>query len=839
MHRPWMAGIAILLMALLAACSGGTGAGVEPIPFTGAPPVSDYSGPPPATPDVQSFKLNLWDLVQANNRCGSCHGLEGAQAPLFVRRDDINAAYQEANSVVNLTSPQDSRLVVRVREGHNCWLADNLACADIMTTWISNWAGALAAGASRKIELEAPPLREPGESRTFPLDTTAFQTTVYPLLDAHCSGCHSSASSFPQSPLLGEGPGSSTAAVETAYAAARPRINLDEPALSRLVVRLRDEQHNCWSGNCTADAAAMQSRIADLASQSPINPVDPALVTSMATTLYEGTVAAGGNRYEANVIALYEFKTGGGNTVFDTSGVEPAMNLTLSGEYEWFGGWGVSFTGGKAQASTTSSAKLRQAIVGTGEYTIEAWVIPANVVQENRRIVSYSAGVNARNFNLGQTMYSYDFFNRSSNSDANGNPQLSTPDAQQVLQATQQHVVATFNPVEGRRLYVNGNLVASQDPTPGGTLSDWDSSFAFVLGNEVSGAANTSWHGVARMVAIHNRALNDEQIQQNFEAGVGERFYLLFSVAHLINVPDSYVVFEAAQFDSHAYLFREPFFISLDDSVVPDTIDLRGIRIALNGTEVPVGQTYANLQATISSLQYDPETGQLLGGIGAVLPLEKGPELDEFFLSFDQLGSNFYARTPPATPPAPPPQDLAPASLIGVRTFDAINASMSALTGVGRNQQAVRNTYDTIRQSLPTVATLEAFLSSHQVAIAQLAIEYCNVLIDSEPLRSQLFPAFSFNADVGTAYAGRDSAASNALIDPLLDRFLGTTAHPLSAQPDRGDARQELENLIYGIPGSNPARPGLASGGGNATRTRTIAKATCAAMLGSAAMLVQ
>ena len=57
-------------------------------------------------------------------------------------------------------------------------------------------------------------------------------------------------------------------------------------------------------------------------------------------------------------------------------------------------------------------------------------------------------------------MYNYDFFNRSSKTDANGEPRLSTPDADEVLQATLQHVVATFDPVAGRKIYVNGALVS-------------------------------------------------------------------------------------------------------------------------------------------------------------------------------------------------------------------------------------------------------------------------------------------------------------------------------------------------------------------------------------------
>ena len=48
--------------------------------------------------------------------------------------------------------------------------------------------------------------------------------------------------------------------------------------------------------------------------------------------------------------------------------------------------------GGKAQATTTASAKLASMIQASGEYTIEAWVSPANVTQTNANIVSYSGG---------------------------------------------------------------------------------------------------------------------------------------------------------------------------------------------------------------------------------------------------------------------------------------------------------------------------------------------------------------------------------------------------------------------------------------------------------------
>jgi hypothetical protein len=587
----------------------------------------------------------------------------------------------------------------------------------------------------------------------------------------------------------------------------------------------------------------MQTAITNFAAGITPTTVDPNLFTSKATTLYEGTIASGGHRDDSTVIAMYEFKTGqtcgqsitgACATAYDTSGVDPAMDLTLSGNVQWFGGWGLNFAGGKAQASTAASKKLKTLVNATGEYSIEAWVTPGNVVQEDMRIVSYSAGLTQRNFNLGQTMYNYDFFNRSDKTDGNGNPQLSTPDAAEVLQASLQHVVATFDPATGRKIYVNGVLVASNDPAPGGSLNDWDDTFAFVLGNEVSGTR--MWAGVIRLVAIHNRALTVSQIQQNFQAGVGEKYFLMFSVEHLTNVPESFVVFEAQQFDSYSYLFRKPFFISLDGTQHPDMIDVRGLRVGINGGEAAVGQAYANMTTQITTALYSTDTGQTLLDLGTVLPLEKGPDSDEFFLTFDKIASHTFSRPAPVTPPPPTAVDLPPASAIGVHTFDEISASMAALTGVSQLDSSVSTTFGTIRQSLPADSDIKAVLASHQVAIAQLAIGYCDALMENRNTtipRDVMFAGFNFGAAPATAFAGE-----NLLFDPLLNRVLGNTQ--LASQPDKNTVRTELHQLVNGIPG-DATRPGLLNTAGvtnDAARTRNIAKAVCSAVIGSAAMLV-
>jgi mono/diheme cytochrome c family protein len=798
------------LFALLAGCGGGAKTVENPATGGSAPPT--YSGPAPATADVQSFKINVWDNLKASNRCGQCH-TDGGQAPQFVRQDDINLAYAAANGIVNLSSPRDSRMVTKVAGGHNCWLASAAACADILTTWITNWAGATAGGTST-VELKAPPLRDPGASKSFPTDAGLFATTVHPLLVEHCSRCHAPSAANAQSPFF------ASSDANEAYAAARVKINLDQPELSRFVVRLRSEFHNCW-GDCAANSNAMESAIRAFGGSIVPTPVDPSLVLSKALRLYDGTVASGGNRYNRNVIGLWEFKTGSGTVAYDTSGVEPALNLTLSGDVAWVGGWGINVKRGKAQGSTSASRKLHDLIRGTGEYSIEAWVAPGNVAQEDARIVSYSGGTATRNFMLGQTLYSYDFYNRASTTNVAGDPKLTTAAADEDLQATLQHVVATFDPVNGRRLYVNGEFTGDVDPSRGGTLADWDDTFAFVLGNEVSG--DRQFEGVFRLVAVHNRALTEEQVRQNFQAGVGEKYYLLFSVSHLVDVPQAYILFEVSQFDSYGYLFDKPKFISLDPAARPGNIPISGVRIGINGSEAAVGQAYRTLDMAITDSQFGP-LGQPLSNIGTVIGLEKGPESDEFFLTFDVLGDRRNVRTDPVPlAPAPPPDVRRPPD-VGLRVFDEINATMSQLTGVSTAQPAVRATYEQVKQALPTIESIDTFVSAHPVAVAQLSIQYCDALVEDTSARAAFFPGFDFAAAPSAAFG---PAGRTIVLDALVGRMM---AQNVATEPAAAGVRSDLDVLITRLAACGTSCP--------AGRTSTIVKASCAALLGSAVTLV-
>lgn len=851
--------LACFLSLSLVACSDSKKVKVEDLPDLTTEP-TEYRGPPPASGDIQAFKVSVWDNLVLTDRCGACHSTDG-QVPTFVRADDINLAYAEMNTIVNSAMLAESRVVEKVSGGHNCWLDSDAACGEVILAMLNNWFGGSIE--SEVILLQAPDnIRDPGQSKIMPATSEVFTTIYSPqteslheLLINYCSDCHQASAATPQSPFF------ASANSETAYAAVLSKIDINNPANSRLVLRLRNEFHNCWSDNCAQDAQQIEELISAMAANIPLTAIDPGLVFSKALNLADGIpVKLGGvGRYDRNVIARYEFKTGEGTTAYDTSGVEPGLNLTLIGGVEWVGGWGIQIVDGAAKGLTRASKKLNDLIRASGEYSIEMWLTPNNVTQEGPAVIAaYSAGTDDElNFLVGQTLYSYDFLNRSENTDSAGVPAVSTPNADEVLQASLQHVVVNFDPVNGRRIFVNGvdtgvaeeEDLAGESEVLGGGIQEWDDNYAFALGNNLLG--NRLWQGIFRMVAVHNRVLTQEQIIQNFDYGVGQSFYLLFQVSDWLTIADAYdsfIVFEVSQYDNYSYLFNKPFFLRLytgSESPAPAqasySVPISKMRIGVNGKEVEVGQAFRNLSATLSS-GLTEQPGQVLSEIGTVIPVIAGPDTDEFFLTFEMLGVNTNVVTEAV--PLPLVETLQDEQAdIGLRTFSEIHSSMAKMTAVtiaAENPADINNavvqTYERVEQQLPSVETLATFSSSHQIAVTQLSIEYCNELVISADLRSSFFPDFYPNLNpVSSAFSLADR---QNIIQPLLTEVMhvvydgsGNPISEINNQPDAVSVEAELNALIDDLSSS-------CSGTCSQARTETVIKATCAAAIGSASMLL-
>ena len=874
----------LALSAMMTACdSGGVGTTANPNLAGNGGGKFVYTGPAARDIEVSNFQFYLWQNVIDATRCGGCHNSEANTpvTPVFFDTSNVNVAYDQAVTVdpalldMATINPLNAEFVTKLNGTHFCWETNSAICATLLAGWIDDWKNAANGGvASRQINLTAPAnIRDPGDAKSFPATAftvgtngTSFADTVHPLLvgtnpiiaDNNCQNCHTEVGpALPQAPFFAHSD------IDAAYEAAKSKMDIDTPANSRLALRLF-EQHNCWS-TCGPDETLMVQRITDFANGIAVSSIDPTLVTSKALTLGEGIIASGGNRAETNQFAIWEFKTGTGLTAYDTSGIGNSINLSLIGSVNWVGGYGLEFTGGRAQADTISSDKIFTYLQDTGEYAIEAWVIPANVTQEDANVVSYSGGDLSRNFTLGQDMYNYESYNRIDSviPAPNGEPVMSTgEDDEELAQASLQHVVINYDPQDrlgngaGRSIYVNGQRVNNLTDTAAGMpiANVWDDTFAFILGNEISG--NRSWMGQVKMVALHSRALAEPEIQQNFDLGVGQKFFLLFYVGHHLGEvgnPNSFIVFEVAQFDSYSYLFNKPTFVTLDGSAPSTDISIKGLRIGINGKEALTGQTYANLDTSVTVAGYDPATGEELSSKGTIITLEKGPSSDEFFLTFEDfngLTKAFVDTVPtvaadPADPASPVESD------IGMRTFEEINVSIAEMTGVPVTNAAVGTVYDDYVQQLPTVEAIGAFLPSHQMAIAQLALTSCSELVEGngDISRAAYFPGFIFGTGAQTAFDTQ--AERDSIINPLLTAAMNvdqaTPANNLITQPVELEVAdllsspiaQDLDPALTGDSYDSLITEMLSDLVNTPARTEQIVKAVCAVATGGAVMLVQ
>jgi len=839
---------ALAMLTTVVACTAG---GPSTTPSQNTNPgnnASNYTGPAAANADVQAFKVNLWENIRTSDKCGGCHH-EGGQSPMFARSDDVNLAYQAANPLVNFQQPDQSRFVLKVGGGHNCWVADAKACADTMLTWIKAWVGN-SANSNTGTTVTPPSSTNVAGSKVFPDSpslggdggsATSFEQTVYPLLTKFCAGCHTPTAAAPQTPFFAQSTATTdpnyAMVLKAAYIASQDKINLTSPDQSRFVVRLRDEHHNCWTtaagpGDCAGSSAAMLTAINTFANAIPVKAIDAAQLLSKGLKMKDGTVASGGNRSEANLVAKYEFKSGTGTTAYDTSGVSPSADLMFTGNVSWVGGWGINVAaGGKAQATTATSAKIASMIQSTGEFTIEAWVAPNDVAQTSAWIVSYSGSETTRNTTLGQAGMSWTASTRSDKTTANGNKTLVKTDAKMFpVQAALQHVVLTYTPTAGQKVYVNGADTGATDTSPGGSLASWDNTFALVLGAEANG--KDQWLGVIKFVAIHNRALTADQIKQNYNAGVGEKYFMLFDVADLSGVPQSYIQVTASVLDNYAYQFTNPTFISLNPNATVNNIPIAGIRYGVNGNVQTSGQSWQMVNTMLGGSAYTAASGQLLSKVGGIVASDKGVDTDVMFLTFDQLGSHSHPFVNAAAPaPVATYAALSP-PLGGVKFYGQINAAMSQITGVPLTNATTNTLYNSLQQSLPTTNDLSAFVASSQTAIAQLADAYCTQAISSKSLfaggtapdLTQTATSYFGPSSSGAAITATQQTNRNLVINPLVNAVTGGASVNATATTNLTNALNTLITTLVGT---------------DAATTTQAAQGACSAILGSAAVSLQ
>ena len=284
---------------------------------------------PRPTPTCRPSASTCGRTSRLTTVAAGCHNA-GGQTPQFARNDDVNLAYQAANTVVNLTMPDQSRMVTKVAGGHNCWLQSAAACGDTLTVWIRNWAGASATGGTQ-IQLQAPAIREVGGSKSFPADH-GVSSPAQPCIDWYATpprpiACAAILRIRPRSSSRSSPKAPPRRPCRRSWPSIPPTPPSSRRSIST-ILRLHAWSCACATSSTTAGATRVagptRTRCWRRSLNSPTISTSPSsirqLLISKGLTLYDGTVAAGGNRYEAATIAKYEFKTGMGNIAYDTSG---------------------------------------------------------------------------------------------------------------------------------------------------------------------------------------------------------------------------------------------------------------------------------------------------------------------------------------------------------------------------------------------------------------------------------------------------------------------------------------------------------------------------------------
>ncbi|MDH3681324.1 MAG: Ig-like domain-containing protein, partial [Acidimicrobiia bacterium] len=104
-------------------------------------------------------------------------------------------------------------------------------------------------------------------------------------------------------------------------------------------------------------------------------------------------------RVTAGLLALYEFESGSGETIADTSGVGEPLDLVVTdaAAMVWTDG-SIELRSPTLVRSAGPATKIVDSVIAANEVTIEAWVTPATTTQGGpARIVSISDGTVERN----------------------------------------------------------------------------------------------------------------------------------------------------------------------------------------------------------------------------------------------------------------------------------------------------------------------------------------------------------------------------------------------------------------------------------------------------------
>ena len=223
-------------------------------------------------------------------------------------------------------------------------------------------------------------------------------------------------------------------------------------------------------------------------------------------------------RVTEGLVTMYSFQEGQGDQILDLSNNGEALDLVIQDptKTRWLLRGGLSIESPTKIVSTKKASKISESIKKTEEITLEAWVQSKDASQTGpARIVTLSDDSKQLNVSLGQKGSFYDVRLRTIQNPGT-KPSLSSPPNSVDLSLT--HLVYTRERSGLARLTINGEEVARENIS--GDLSNWSTDFQLSLAGEVLDNFVRPWIGNFHLVAVYDRALTEDEILTNMNAGI-------------------------------------------------------------------------------------------------------------------------------------------------------------------------------------------------------------------------------------------------------------------------------------------------------------------------------
>jgi len=215
-------------------------------------------------------------------------------------------------------------------------------------------------------------------------------------------------------------------------------------------------------------------------------------------------------------LVVYNFNEGTGDVIYDESGNENPLNLSISDvdNVSWHADGYLSIVENTMIQSDAAASKIASAAQASNRLTVEMWVRSANKTQNGpARIISLSADHYSRNFMVGQSKAKYVSRLRTTTTNDNGSPNITVSG---LSDSEFQHVVAVFDAdLETVTTYINGDIVHVAERE--GDFSNWENSYFLNIADEAVGGRE--WLGDIDRIAIYDQALQIEEVAANYAAG--------------------------------------------------------------------------------------------------------------------------------------------------------------------------------------------------------------------------------------------------------------------------------------------------------------------------------